>query len=930
MAELIVFISTTEETASAAIASGARGKSAYEIWLDAGNTGTEQEYLASLKGEVTQEEFDAHKNDYATLKDEILEEELNLYTSPVLFNDAYWTLYQNPKKLLAGVEYVLNIKANTGFTIDLFMCGTEASLASMVDTIATNITFNVGENILIYKPSVDGLNFFRFQTGNASEVSTFDVYTVSTHLAGFREINSNIGTLETAVGEIEETLIPEHVANYQVSRLNKTISELRELKNSVDDSITSMLDIHSNDGVEKTVTLASRGERERALVRVGLHYGSKIYSNSSTYHDRGEIYFDENCKTNFSDVRFFDSNGKMLKARFGKLANLELSADSRLDNVRKVLSDGTLVRYSEENGIELGANNGDTWTAINGTANVTVNASDGYSRKSMFPVHVDADDNIYAYAGGILYKLHASDGYATKDSVCDFSWVNGSSVTVYPDIQDHGLDIDNDGNVVFGTYAKEIYFHTDIFSSQDGGESFSLVWYNYGGEYQHVHHVHADKFTNKIYVGVDDSGGFRNGSRILVTDDGGITFEEIVIPDVRGKDYFPTYCGDGYRLGGGETFVMGQATIYRSTDDQKLDDVVRGAAGVRSIADFGDDSILICGTQASTYNSENDILVSYDKGKSWDCIATLQHEVYKNSGMGYRQIHSWTTINGDTEPCVIMPKGNGDCPSFRVRKGGWYREAFIELEDLEDEEITIVAKTGYYAKYPYSVIETDEHKGLVYAVPFDEGIGKYVRDSNGNVGIINGSFEWDKNESTRFGDLNSNDLRPFMPHYGVKFDKTAVLSFGQIANLDFNDDFTISLWFKRDHFVGDNFANRDLEGKIFTFGNVYAVYNQQRFAMCKNSFDHRSGMYGLDFYNYTKEYNMLTFTVLEGVCRVYINGEILNNRRDAGSFSIDNNLSTYDFRIDPANTTPFGFMSDFRIYDHAFTDKEALEVYRGW
>ena len=33
------------------IGTGARGKSAYESWLDLGNEGTEQEYLASLKGQ---------------------------------------------------------------------------------------------------------------------------------------------------------------------------------------------------------------------------------------------------------------------------------------------------------------------------------------------------------------------------------------------------------------------------------------------------------------------------------------------------------------------------------------------------------------------------------------------------------------------------------------------------------------------------------------------------------------------------------------------------------------------------------------------------------------------------------------------------------------------------------------------------------------
>ena len=45
------------------------GKSAYEVWLDAGNTGTEADYLESLKGEVTQAQLNAVTSQLAETAD---------------------------------------------------------------------------------------------------------------------------------------------------------------------------------------------------------------------------------------------------------------------------------------------------------------------------------------------------------------------------------------------------------------------------------------------------------------------------------------------------------------------------------------------------------------------------------------------------------------------------------------------------------------------------------------------------------------------------------------------------------------------------------------------------------------------------------------------------------------------------------------------
>ncbi|PJH58706.1 hypothetical protein CVR97_28340, partial [Salmonella enterica subsp. enterica serovar Typhimurium] len=163
---------------------------------------------------------------------------------------------------------------------------------------------------------------------------------------------------------------------------------------------------------------------------VGLHYGSESFTPSPE-----EIFFNGESKNDFSDVRFFDANGRMLKAQLGKPVNMDLLEDDNLDNMLKLLSDGTIVGWKESQGILLSEDSGVTYTAIPGTANVAANSSTTYNRSSMYPIFVDKDDNIFSYAGGMLYKLMASDNYETKTAVLDFSWETPDGVTIYPDIQ---------------------------------------------------------------------------------------------------------------------------------------------------------------------------------------------------------------------------------------------------------------------------------------------------------------------------------------------------------------------------------------------------------------------------------------------------------------------------------------------------------------
>ena len=824
-------------------------------------------------------------------------------------------LYQNDdlyfifNALTLGNKYSVFIKAKENVLINSIRIGTAKIASAMVDSLAENLSLREGQiwSSELYTVENEGIKCLRVE--NASKIEYVKIYRFGLFSDRIKDVHS--------------------IDSYSVSlKINSTIKELRMLKNCIDDSMNLLLQTHG-EGIEKRISLETKAKK-RTLIRVGLHYGSNPYSQKND-----EVFFDKKCKADFSDVRFFDKKGNMLKCKLGKLVNMDIIPD---DNCNcRVSARGKLI--NDDNGISYSTDNGNSFTQIPGTTNVSEYGGDVYGSKHMKCVYTDKDDNIFTYAGGCLYKLFADDSYNTIKKVLDFTWENNGT-TIYPEIQPHSIDMDNNGVMYLGIYQNAKYFHVDIYKSVDGGESWSLAWYKHEDKnYQHVHHVHSDKFTGKTYFGIDSVPS--SGSKILVTLDG-ISFEELQIEKPIMKDYYPTYFGEGYRLGGGETYIAGNATAYRSEDDKTLLPVIKGMAGVRSYADFGDDSIILCGSSQCNNVAENHIFVSFDKGLSWDSIYTKYQQPEAVSGIGFRNVYNATLLNGDSEPCVVFPADQGNLPSFRLYRGNehYYREAFIELENTIEGNTDIVIKTGYMMGYPFKSLEGQEHYGLAYHIPLNEGNGKYVHDSLGNIVEIEGTdYAWEIiQEPTRIGDYQGEStMRRFVPSSALLLKKGTVLNFGKVKNLGFKSDFTITFWCS-----GKSSLNQLLK-VIGSFGYNYTIFQRygswgfvvSKEPLTENNFDNRDKTSGLgsNMPIYTDDYCFIALTLSSnGTCNLYVNG---CNTQD-GNVNVNyvpssyTKLSENDFILGSYDYESLGYISDFKIYNRVIEPDEILDLYRGF
>lgn len=822
--------------------------------------------------------------------------------------------------LQKGVKYLLELVPSVSFALsgDLQM-GTGFNSASMVDTLAPAGTLLTEHQPfqVEYTPAVEGIRALRI-LGNVSNVPTVNVY-----------MFARKGGLVDEVGA--ESPQAETDKHYIANKLNRSIAELRALKNDVDTSLSSLTQVQAAEGITKSFTVDSVQGR---LLRVGMHYGASRYTPSDT-----ELFFDGESRTDFTDVRFLDANGNMLRAQLGEPVNMDLLEDTKLNQLVKVSASGMLVGF--DNGVTLSADNGETWELISGTRDVTTNVSPVYNRKSMYPIYIDAEENIFAYAGGILYKMLAADSYATKTPVLDFSWTPSGGSKVYPDVQNHAMDADSNGVLFMSPYQEQ--FRTVIYRSTDGGDTWEACWTGDDSKHQHVHHIHADKFSNKVYFGVDDGGTTFNGAHILVTEDGGDTWIDITDDNhaIRGRDYYPTYFGEDYRLGGGESYYNGGATIIRSEDDETYTTPVKGIGGVRSYADFGDDDVILAGVQHCKGNTANQILASYDQGKSWKALYTKWQAPQLSSGQGFRDNHDAVLIQGDTEPCIIMGKDTANVRPMRVYRGEdhYYREAFIELPEGATGPVTITAKTGYMMGYPYKTLNDAEVPGLVYRVPLNEGAGRLVADSECNVVRIDGAdYEWETSEEpVRYGDYSGvNVPKPFIPSSGLLLRQGTTLNFGKIDALDFSGGYTITFWINPKAFLmeQEEYDAMPSNKGILSVGNITLFQRHIRFGYQQrsNSSVRRMRRMGIDGYGWSDQYFHVAFVVnADASMLAYLNGTEYGYAEQTFGMAgfTPSLLSESDFVLGTSVLPSAGYLSDVKVYNRVIGADEVLRMYRG-
>ena len=710
----------------------------------------------------------------------------------------------------------------------------------------------------------------------------------------------------------------------------------------------SPLYVKKSTGVTKQLTIPSVGAKEKWIQTIRLHYKEERGNKAAN-----DVFFDGDCETDFSDVRFLDADGNIIKAVLGNpvhfdLVECNINANSK-GSYLYVCPNGNLIITGDAHGIRVSTDGGKNYTVVPGYANgFTEHESNVYHMTSMCVIFVDSNNDLFGYAGGKLYKITYASDYTSYTEVLDFSYVNGNGVTIYPDIQTHAMDKDINGNYYIGTYQLTSEKHAPVYVSTDGGNTFSLSYLpdntsDFGKNLQHVHHIHADKYTSAVYVGIDGDNTKR-GPAVVKTIDGGNTWEDVsyLLREQRGHDYFPNYFGHNFFVGGGESYVLGGGAIARyDYNSQKVTIPVLGSGGARNIVDLGSENIIITGLQSDPLAQESQIIVSYDKGKTWDLVAIEEKSGDNSSGSGYRICYSLQTINGETEKCAILFNSNKSKKVF-VSGDNYYREAYLLMENIPSGDITITVESGYKKEYPYKNIRGIEYKNnLVYEIPLSEGFGNVIHDSLGNHAVVNGSIEWENiNVSTvRYGDCSGlGKMQDNKIHSAARF--AGVVNFGKIPAINFKKNFTITFWLN-EKAVANDYAQADALNRQFDDVNyqIMAVgafrivrYNPSISICSREAFAPRNTRYIEGGLRYSPDYKFYAISVEDGTFKVYVNGSPAFTQAGTEAYTgfNDKNLSEEDLIIGTPDNNVVGYLSDIKIYNKALTNAEVTNLYKGF
>ena len=348
-------------------------------------------------------------------------------------------------------------------------------------------------------------------------------------------------------------------------------------------------------------------------------------------------------------------------------------------------------------------------------------------------------------------------------------------------------------------------------------------------------------------------------------------------------------------------------------------------------------------------------MMSEDKGKTWQSVLSKYQTYLSSSGIGFRQIMPYTQIQGDTEPCIVVSSGvRGGLGALRIYKGGdhYFREVYLELDNTNGSQV-ITAKTGYLMPYPYKTLQESYTENMVYHIPLDEGCGGYVEDSRNEIAQISGRRSWDSKQSVRFGDYMGESTHfSAKPSSGLKVEKGASLILPANSDLNFDKNYTVSMWLNCAAFALSVPNDADRTNTIFDFRHLITIgqnafcirgtaqfgiipssvtptiggYSGHSFAYSGKAFSERTGMINSD------QYFHVVF-VVDGSknVSVYVNGCPASSDWENDASNALGNLSTGDIKFgcdwEQGNA---GYVSDVRVYNKAFSNTEVLMLYRGW
>ena len=306
------------------------------------------------------------------------------------------------------------------------------------------------------------------------------------------------------------------------------------------------------------------------------------------------------ARKDFKDIRI-GNNEDAFKYHVNRVSNIDVVEDSRIKMNGMFVIDSHNNMISSLSYISKSTDGGRTWEDI-----PALKTPELYKADVLLFTN---DDSILVGAKGKIYK--ATYPYENYKQVLDMT-------TVYPAsyILPENIAKMSDGSIIFGAYQEERSIR--LYKSKDNGDTWNKV-YDGGDKYQHVHKVTVDtkQSVETIYVGCDGGGG------ILKSTDGGNTWIDLreQVPNIpQSTDCGVIYAGNGFRLLGGETAIVGGCSIIRTEDDATFVPVLNAGNGVY-FAEELNGALIAVSTSTGSFRCST-IYVSKDNGLTWEELYT--------------------------------------------------------------------------------------------------------------------------------------------------------------------------------------------------------------------------------------------------------------------------------------------------------------------
>lgn len=496
----------------------------------------------------------------------------------------------------------------------------------------------------------------------------------------------------------------------------------------------------------KQVTINSPENKTDFILKLNIHRGRQVGDLSGE-----DIFLNDNCKTDFSDIRFTDANGNELQHYMQPSGNYELTYDNarlgRYNAVYKGILYATNIS-GLSTGLYASDDNGQTWKLLLA----------GVSR-----IFIDSSGYLYTLGFGGAKVNRSTDLGKTWTEVLDMSAVSGT-------ILFQGFAEDNIGNLYIGRYQNA--FDAVIYRSTDKGATWQISWQ--GTTEQHIHGVFVDPLTGYIYAGVDAA---TSGIKLIRSIDNGVTWSSIwtnpnaafcVMVATPTRRFF---AGGAYGPSAGNT-------IFVTEDDITFTPILKTASSVQGMYRLGN-HIYASGT---TYGT-NIYAQIYQFELDGSNPKTIWHGPCDRSPStfftGYMDISSPAIPNASMERHILLGPNNEGPMNYkaaRLYNGGEHYQVtcYVKIPSLPAGNTDIYIWSGNSSAATKSTISTFPNPGIVQPNPLlrlllNEGTGTAINDASGNgrhglLTHIEGKGSWNAFQGRRAG-----TSYPFIAHDGVSY-----------------------------------------------------------------------------------------------------------------------------------------------------------------